>query len=206
MSVVMLVGICLLVWAGVYNFRARQAEMERAREAHITLTTDGSGATASLGDTLPDAMGKDFRGKAAPEFALPDLDGKKVTSAAFKGKPTIVNFWATYCGPCKLEMPWFEEFTHKYAAQGLQVVGIDDEEGVTTDDVRKAAQKVGVTYPILIADKGTETAFGLGDYLPETFYIDANGVVQAQTPGAPSKDQMEALVRKILPAGAGAAQ
>jgi thiol-disulfide isomerase/thioredoxin len=198
---IMVVGLGLLAWAGVYNFRAREARMEQAREAHITLTKDGSGGTADLGGAMPDALGKDFRGKAAPGFALASIEGKKVSSASFKGKPMVINFWATYCGPCKLEMPWFEEFSKKYAAQGLQVVGIDDEEGVTKQEVAAAAKKVGVTYPILIADKNAESAFGLGDYLPVTFYIDANGVVQAQTPGAPSKAQVEANIRKILPAG-----
>jgi thiol-disulfide isomerase/thioredoxin len=196
----MLASVGLLVWAGIYNFRAREAAMERARQAHITLTKDGSGGTADLGG-MPDALGKDFRGKQAPGFALPSIEGKKVSSGSFKGKPMVVNFWATYCGPCKLEMPWFQEFSKKYAAQGLQVIGIDDEDGVTKQDVEAAAKKVGVTYPILIADKDAESAFGLGDYLPVTFYIDANGVVQAQTPGAPSKDEVEANIRKILPAG-----
>ena len=199
----MVAGAGLLVWAGVYNFRARQQEMERARASHITLTADGSGGTASLGNEAPSALGSNLRGKPAPAFTLPSVDGKNVDSASFRGHPMVVNFWATYCGPCKLEMPWFEEFSKKYAAQGLQVLGIDDEQGVTRDEVRNAARKIGVTYPILIADSKVESAFGLGDYLPVTYYIDAQGHVLAQTPGAPSKDEVEANIRKILPANAG---
>ena len=198
----MLGVVGLLVWAGMYNFHKRKEAMEAARNAHITLTADGSGGTASFGgNDAATALGKDLRGQAAPTFKLASLDGKTVSSEALKGHPAVVNFWATYCGPCKLEMPWFEEFSHKYAAQGLSVVGIDDEEGVTKDDVRKAAQKVGVTYPILMADSKTESAWGLGDYLPVTYYINADGKVIAQTPGAPSKDEVEANIRKILPAG-----
>ena len=198
----MLAVVGLLVWAGVYNLRARRKAMEDARNAHITLTAEGSGGKVSLGgDDAASALGKDFRGKPAPEFSLPALDGKQVSSSVLKGHPAVVNFWATYCGPCKLEMPWFQEFSKKYAAQGLSVIGIDDEEGVTRDDVRKAAEKVGVTYPILIADRKTESAWGLGDYLPVTYYIDAQGKVVTQTPGAPSKDEVEANIRRILPAG-----
>lgn len=199
----MVVGLALLVWAGVYNFRARQQAMERIRESHITLTADGSGGTAAVGNEAPSALGRDLRGKAAPSFTLASLEGRKVDSASFHGHPMVVNFWATYCGPCKLEMPWFEEFSKKYAAQGLQVLGIDDEQGVTVDDVRNAAHRIGVTYPILIADSKTESAFGLGDYLPVTYYIDAQGRVLAQTPGAPSKDEVEANIRKILSSSAG---
>jgi thiol-disulfide isomerase/thioredoxin len=201
--VVMLAVVGLLAGAGMYNFRARKQAMERAREAHITLTPDGSGGTVSMGGGAPDALGTDLIGKPAPGFDLPTLDGKKVSLANYAGHPVIVNFWATYCGPCRLEMPWFEEFSKKYAAQGLQVVGIDDEEGVTKQQVRDAAQKIGVSYPILLADSKTESAFGLGDYLPVTYYIDAQGKVEAQTPGAPSKDQMEANIHKILPAMGG---
>ena len=195
----MVAGIGLLVWAGIYNLRARRERMEAAQQAHITLTKDGSGGTVPMAaDAGNDGLGKDFRGQAAPAFSVSTLDGKKVSSASYKGHPMVVNFWATYCGPCKLEMPWFEEFSHKYAAQGLDVVGVDDEEGVSKDDVRSAAQHIGVTYPILLADSKMESAFGLGDYLPVTFYIDASGKVVAQNAGAPSKDEVEANIRKAL--------
>jgi len=192
----MFAGIGLVVWAGIYNMHARREAMEKARESHITLVKEGTQPTDS--DAMPPELGKDMRGQQVPGFSLKSVDGQKVEFAQFKGKPTIINFWATYCGPCKLEMPWFEEFRKKYAAQGLQVVGIDDEEGVSVEDVTKAAKKAGVTYPILIADSGIEKAYGLGDYLPVTFYVDAKGVVQVQTPGAPSKDQIEANIQKIV--------
>jgi thiol-disulfide isomerase/thioredoxin len=201
MVLLMIAAVGLLIWAGVYNLRARRVAMERERNSHITLTKDGSGGTVPMdagGDTS--GLGTDLRGKPAPTFALKSLDGKKVTSADFKGHPMVINFWATYCGPCKLEMPWFEEFSHKYAGQGLDVLGVDDEDGVSNDDVRSAAKKVGVTYPIVLADRKTESAWGLGDYLPVTFYVDAQGIVREQTAGAPSKETVEANIQKILTA------
>lgn len=200
MVVLMLAGIALLVWAGVENFHDRKLKMQAAREKaaqQASLVKDGSTPVATTGgDEAP--LGKDLRGKPAPAFTLATVDGKKVSSADFKGKPMVINFWATYCGPCKLEMPWFQEFSKKYADKGLQVVGIDDEEGVSKEQVADAAKKIGVTYPILIDTNTNASAFGLGDYLPMTFYVDAKGVVVAQTPGAPSKDEVEANIQKIL--------
>lgn len=197
----MLAALGLLVWAGMYNFESRKQAMEHARAAHMELTPDSTDS-GSLVDAP--GMGNDLRGKQAPTFSLETVDGAKFSSKTLAGHPMIVNFWATYCGPCKLEMPWFQEFSKKYAAQGLDVVGIDDEDGVTKQQVKAAAQKIGVTYPILIADSAVEKSFGLGDYLPETYYIDAQGKVLAQTPGAPSKDEVEANIRKILAPVSGA--
>ncbi|MDE1154096.1 MAG: TlpA disulfide reductase family protein [Acidobacteriaceae bacterium] len=196
MIVVMLAGIGLLAWAGIYNYKERQAAMEHARATHADLTHVDDQSAAN--QEAAAALGRDLRGSLLPGFTLPSLEGKQVSFAQYKGHPMILNFWATYCGPCKLEMPWFEEFSHKYDAQGLRVLGIDDEEGVTKEDIRNAAKKIGVTYPILLADSRIEKSFGLGDYLPVTYYIDANGKVLAQTAGAPSKDEVEANVRKIL--------
>lgn len=200
MVVLMLCGIALLVWAGVENFHSRKLQMQAAREKaaqQATLVKDGSTPVATVGgDESP--LGKDLRGQSAPAFTLQSVEGRKVSLSDFKGRPTVINFWATYCGPCKLEMPWFEEFSKKYADKHLQIIGIDDEEGVTKDQVAAAAKKAGVSYPILMDTSANASAYGLGDYLPVTFYIDAKGYVLEQTPGAPSKDQMEANIQKIL--------
>lgn len=194
MAVLLLAVVGVLVWAGVYNHRKRVAEMEQAQATLIKASNDPMNSA----NDVPAGLGKDLRGKPMPGYDIKTVDGAPVTSAELKGHPVVINFWATYCGPCKLEMPWFEEFSKKYAAQGLKVVGIDDEESVTPDKVKDAAKKIGVSYPILIATSKTESDFGLGDYLPVTFYVDANGVVQVQTAGAPSKDQVEANIKKIL--------
>jgi thiol-disulfide isomerase/thioredoxin len=196
-AMLLLVGLVLV--AGVHNLRARRQAMQAAAAAHHVDLVPGT-ATPSNADSS--GLGTDIRGKIAPNFTLYTVDGKKVSLADFKGKPVIVNFWATYCGPCKLEMPWFEEFHKKYAAQGLVVLGLDDEDGVTKDEVAKAAQHIGVTYPILMANDKVGTAFGLGDYLPVTYYVSSKGVVVEETPGAPSKDEMEGYIQKTLAAGA----
>jgi thiol-disulfide isomerase/thioredoxin len=189
--VVMVVVVALLVFAGVHNLRSRRVAMQQAQQAQVTVQKDG--------DAMPEgAVTADLKGKAAPGFTLLDLSGKKVSLADFKGKPVVVNFWATYCGPCQLEMPWFQEFTKKYADKNLVVLGIDDEDGVTKEAVAKAAGKLGVTYPILFAEGKVGSNYGVGDYLPVTVYVGKDGNVVAQTPGAPSKDEMEANIRKAI--------
>jgi thiol-disulfide isomerase/thioredoxin len=141
-----------------------------------------------------------IRGQVAPGFTLVDLNGKKVSLADYKGHPVVVNFWATYCGPCKLEMPWFQEMIAKYQSSGLVVLGLDEDEGVGKDQIAAAAKKVGVSYPILLPETKDKVgkAYQLGDYLPETFYVARDGKVVEQTFGVSSKDELEADVRKAI--------
>ncbi|WP_263372055.1 TlpA family protein disulfide reductase [Granulicella cerasi] len=198
MVVLMIAGLGLMIWGGVYNYHERQQKMQAARESQIKLVKDGDSSATMTMQGSSDSLGKDLRNQPAPAFKLATLEGGKFDSASLKGHPMVINFWATYCGPCRLEMPWFEEFSKKYEAKGLKVVGIDDEEGASKDDIHAAVKKTGVTYPILIADTSIEKAYGLGDYLPSTYYVDANGKVLIQTPGAPSKDEIEANIQKII--------
>lgn len=156
---------------------------------------------AKAGDAAaPDSEGGALQGKAAPAFTLVSTDGKKVSLSDYKGHPVIVNFWATWCGPCKLEMPWFEEFHKKYAPQGLVILGLDQDDGMAPAEVASAAKRIGVSYPVLMPDKGevTSKAYGGVDYLPETFYVDRAGKVVSISAGAPSKDQMEHLIQTVV--------
>ncbi|AEU38200.1 TlpA family protein disulfide reductase [Granulicella mallensis] len=197
----MVVVVALLVWAGVHNLRQRRLAMQQARQSQITVVKDG--ATSSASGDSPDAQGASLRGKPAPAFTLVDLSGKKVSLADYKGHAVVVNFWATWCGPCKLEMPWFEEFSGKYKSQGLVMLGLSQDQGASKDDIADAAKKIGVTYQILLPDDNEKVskAYGGVDYLPETFYVDKNGNVVEETAGAPSKDEMEANIRKTLAVG-----
>ncbi len=187
----MLAAIVLLALAGVHNMRARRAIMQQ--QAQVQVIKAGPAADTGF-DTGAAAM----KGKAAPAFTMLDVNGKKVSMADFKGHPVVINFWATYCGPCRIEMPWFEEFTAKYKDQGVIILGVDQDEDMPSNTVAAAAKKIGVTYPILMPSKTTTKDFALGDYLPETFYIDKNGTVVEQSVGTPSKDELEANIRKAI--------
>src|ERR1700761_6145894 len=184
----MIALIGVLFWAGVHNLRHRRALAESNRITLIParpMTDDG---------IPPNAEGYDLRGKDAPSFTLTDVSGKKVSLKDFKGHPVVVNFWATWCGPCKLEMPWFEQFSAKYKDQGLEVLGLSQDDGASRSDVADAAKKIGVSYTILMPDDKVAKAYGGVDYLPETFYIDRSGKVVDVTAGAPSRDEMETLI------------
>ena len=209
---VMVVGISLMLWAGWHNLRERRLAMQRAQESHVVLTPDksgqGSATAAEAGPTIEDKL----TGKAAPAFTLMTLQGKKVSLSDYKGKPVLVNFWATWCGPCKVEMPWFEEFEKQYASQGLVILGVVDDVDAGKDTIAKTVQKAGVTYPILLSDGKVGDAYGgkdekgqpLGmEYLPMSFYVDKAGVVVEETAGLGSKDEIEEHIKKVIASGGG---
>jgi len=191
---VMLVVVGLMLLAGVHNLRARRTRLQQSQIVLQKANSSAAESVSSLGSPSPE---DDLRGKAAPAFTLVDLAGKKVSLADFKGKPVVIDFWATYCAPCKLEMPWFEEFTAKYKDQGLVVLGVDQDDSAGKDEVGLAAKRVGATYPILMPDKKIASSYKLGDYLPQTFFVDKNGTVVEEVIGGRSKDEIEADVKKI---------
>jgi thiol-disulfide isomerase/thioredoxin len=200
----MVFGIGLMIWAGVHSLRARRLALEKAQENHVVLVPGSGNAAGTVqGGDAADAPTADqpepMDGKVAPAFTLVTLDGKKVSLSDYKGRPVLVNFWATWCAPCKLEMPWFEEFRKKYQGQGFEILGIaEDDAG--KDEIAKAVKKIDVSYPILLTDEKVATAYGGVDYLPMSFYVDRNGVVERETAGLASKDEVEANIQKLIAA------
>src|SRR5580658_3956336 len=108
-------------WAGWANWEYRQQAAERvlASEPRGELIADPAGGGAVFATPL--------KGKLAPAFALEDLNGNKVALASYRGKAVLINFWATWCAPCKIETPWIVELRNKYASQGFEVLGISTE-------------------------------------------------------------------------------
>jgi thiol-disulfide isomerase/thioredoxin len=199
---VMVVGIALLLWAGWHNLRERRLAMQKAEENHVVLTPMKPGDTAQAGASDSDIEAPKMLGKVAPGFTLATLDGNKVSLSDYKGRPVLVNFWGTWCAPCKIEMPWFEEFRKQYAAQGFEILGLTDDVDAGKDAIAKVVKKTGVTYPILLTDGKVQKAYGGLDYLPVSFYIDRNGVVVEQTAGLGGKDEIEAHIKKAIASGA----
>lgn len=204
---VMIVGIALMLWAGWHNLRARRLAMQKAEENHVVLVPGKAGQPGQIEESGGGDEGEEpsLRGKAAPEFSLTTLDGKKVSLSDYKGKAVLVNFWATWCGPCKVEMPWFQEFEKQYAGKGLVILGLVDDVDAGKDTIAKVAEKAGVTYPILLADGKVQKAYGGVDVLPMSFYVDRNGVVVEETAGLGPKEQIEAHIKAALASGAAGA-
>jgi thiol-disulfide isomerase/thioredoxin len=199
----MVVGVCLMLWAGWHNLRARKLALQEAQANKIVLTpsgTPGKPGAAQAPAADADSSEVPMRGKKAPAFTLATLDGKKVSLADYKGRPVLVNFWATWCAPCKLEMPWFEEFRQKYSAQGFEILGISEDDS-PKEDIAKAVKRINVTYPILLTDGKVAPAYGGVDYLPESFYVGRDGVVQIQSSGLASKDEVEANIKRLIAGG-----
>jgi thiol-disulfide isomerase/thioredoxin len=198
---VMVVGVSLLLWAGWHNLRERRLAMQARNDNRITLTKDVPGQTAASGAMggggNPTAM---LKGKSAPAFTLVNSEGKKVSLSDYKGRPVLVNFWATWCAPCKLEMPWFEEFRGKYKDQGFEILGIAEDDAAK-DEIIRTAKKAGVSYPILLTDNKVANLYGGVDSLPTSFYVDKTGTIVEETVGLAPKDEVEANIKKTIGAG-----
>jgi thiol-disulfide isomerase/thioredoxin len=192
---VMVFGIALLLWAGWHNLRERRLAMQKAQESHVVLQKDGDAVST-------DVEKPKLVGKQAPGFTLMTLDGKKVSMSDFKGRPVLVNFWGTYCGPCKVEMPWLEEFRTKYAADKLEVLGMVYDVEIGKDTINREVKKLGVTYPILLTDSKVQGVYlSDSEVLPMSFYVDKNGVVVEETAGLGGKDEVEAHIKKMIASG-----
>jgi peroxiredoxin len=138
-----------------------------------------------------------LQGKAAPDFSLPTTTGQTMKLSDFQGKAVLLNFWATWCEPCKVEMPWFVELQKKYGPQGLQVLGVAMDDA-SPKDIAAFAEKMGVNYPILIGKEEVGTQYGGIDYLPSTYYISRNGKVIDHAFGLVSRSEIEANIEKAL--------
>jgi thiol-disulfide isomerase/thioredoxin len=133
----------------------------------------------------------------APDFSLQSLDGKTTHLSDFRGKAVLLNFWATWCGPCKIEMPWFVDLQKEYGAQGLQIVGVAMDDA-STEDIAKFAKGMGVNYPILIGKESVGDEYGGVPALPESFLIARDGKIVDKIIGLRGKAEIEDAVKKAL--------
>jgi peroxiredoxin len=136
-------------------------------------------------------------GVPAPDFTLTALDGRKVKLSDFRGKAVLLNFWATWCPPCKVEMPWFEDLQKQYAKDGLVVLGVarDDTE---PSAIAKFASELGVNYPVLLGTDQVSDDYGDVQYLPTTFYISRDGTIVDKMTGLLDRKDIEEAVKKTL--------
>jgi thiol-disulfide isomerase/thioredoxin len=203
---VTLVILATFAWAGWANWEYRKQAAERAL------------ASASRGELVPAAPGDvpqsqtSLVGKPAPDFVLEDLSGRTVALSSFKGKPLLINFWATWCGPCKLETPWLVELQKEYGPKGFEVVGIStegddlqpgDKEGWAQDKaaIARFVKEEHMQYPVLINGDSLAGTYGGLDAMPTSVYVNREGKVIAVQLGITSKEDMVANVEKTLAPG-----
>lgn len=145
-------------------------------------TAEGNTVTSGLED-LPEA------GRPAPDFALPDLDGNTVRLSDFSGRPVVLNFWATWCAPCRLEMPELARAMVDYADRDLMVLAINQDE--TAEQVGDFLTEVGLTLPALL-DAGGEVGAAYGAFfLPTTVIVGPDGIVGAVHRGILSRAELD---------------
>ncbi len=133
----------------------------------------------------------------APNFRLTDLSGRPLELSSYSGKVVLIDFWATWCPPCRKMIPHLKSLRAAYQGQGFEVIGISV--GEDTGTVQSFAKSNGMSYPIAISGNGqTEQAYGGIRGIPTTFLIDKRGRIAQQYVGYHEKDVLEAEIKKLL--------
>jgi thiol-disulfide isomerase/thioredoxin len=132
----------------------------------------------------------------APEFSLTDLSGQKLELANYKGKVILLDFWATWCGPCRIEIPGFVELQNRYRAQGLVVIGISMDDG--PEPVKEFYQQYKMNYPVAVGDEKIGELYGGILGLPTSFLIGRDGRIYAKHVGASDPFVFEEEIKKLL--------
>ena len=132
------------------------------------------------------------------DFVLQDHDGRDVDFESLRGKVVLLNFWATWCGPCKIEVPWFVEFAERYGGDGLVVLGLSVDD--TVDRIREFADEYDVNYPMLVGlgREDFQEAYGPISGVPMTFFIDREGTVCRTHAGIATRDEFEKDIEDLL--------
>jgi len=134
--------------------------------------------------------------KQAPEFARRDLHGRTIQLGSLRGKVVLLNFWATWCAPCQIEMPRFVQWQRQYGSQGLQVIGISMDDAPAL--VRRVDRKLKPNYPVAMGDEELGELYGGVLGLPLTFLIDRKGEVRAQFQGETDLKTIEDQLKQLL--------
>jgi peroxiredoxin len=199
--VLVLAAFALMVWSGYSNYKRRKQAAQR--QAQGTLVPENATNQSVQQDVAADEGLPDLRGKRAPDFSLRNVEGKKVSLADYKGKAVLINFWATWCAPCKIEMPWLVALRSQYAPQGFEILGVNaDDPGTPRSKLAKFGEEQGLNYPLLVGEDAMERKYGGVEVLPTSYFVGRDGKIVAETVGLVSKNEVEGSIKKALAAGA----
>lgn len=134
--------------------------------------------------------------RQAPNFSLPDLSGQKLSLSSYRGKVVLLDFWATWCAPCREEIPRFVEMQDKYRAQGLQILGVSIDD--SPEPVREFYQKFQMNYPVVMGNAKTGELYGGILGLPVAYLIDREGRITSRHIGATSPAVFEKEIVNML--------
>jgi len=186
---IVLIGAILVLLFGSTLFGSNDTIGEQApvvdeiQIAQVELPT--SGPPVLVGDT-------------PYEFALQGIDGEIQTLSQFIGQPILINFWATWCGPCRIEMPEIQAVWEEYKDDGLVVLALDQNE--TADEVRAYFDELDLTFtPLLDVENNTVRNYGLGSSLPASIFINPDGQITALHRGAMTRGQLDSFLAQTIP-------
>jgi len=137
-------------------------------------------------------------GSRLPDFTLKDLRGNEVSSARLRGKVVIIDIWATWCQPCKKEMPGYQKLLDRYGARGFAVIGFKSDIMMDTEDPIRFAKEIGVHYPLAVASADVLQKFGGIKGLPTTMIYDREGILRDKVIGFEYTSHFEEEVKALL--------
>jgi len=164
--------------------------------AAVGCSNDDVSSDAALGlIATDDGSSKPTKGETAPDFRLETLDGQVVTLSDFQGKPVMLNFWASWCGPCQMEIPYMVT-AYTDVDDQFEIVAVNIQE--SSDDVQEFVDSVGMTFPVLL-DSDASVAMGYSIRgIPTSYFLDSDGVVVAIHEGTLSEDQLQSYLDMII--------
>lgn len=171
------VALLLILAAGFAGYGLRPASPPQSKQTVI--------AAGEIGSRLPD-------------FTAEDLHGRKISSSDLRGKVVLVDFWATWCQPCKREMPGYQKLLDRYGARGFAVVGFKANMMKDTEDPLKFASRIGVRYPLVVATGDLVRKFGGIEGLPTTILYDRRGILRDKIVGFEYTNVIESKVKALL--------
>jgi thiol-disulfide isomerase/thioredoxin len=196
--VVAFTGVVMVVKG--HSRRSNVVDLSVAQPSGVQQAANPDGAKKD-DNAPPPEFPEPQKGSVAPDFSLKTVpDGKEVSLSSLRGKAVLVNFWATWCEPCKIEMPSLVDMQKKYGPQGLQIVGVamDDADD---KEISTFAHKMGVNYLVVRGTEKVGDLYGGVDRLPMTYYLDRSGKVVDETMGMAGEATLEDAIKRALAKG-----